>query len=192
MDDFFVAPSGAEFYGEGNLHGGAHGLEDVLDERQVAQQAGASVAGDDFAGGASEVEIDEVEAEVFDDLGGFGKCRGIAAEELRGDGVLVAVEGEVALGLLVFVADDAVGGGELGHHEAASAEIADEAAEDGVGDAGHGREDGGGTDFDCAEGYGRGDAGARRGGALGRVVEKLGHRNSANSDSNFYVGTDFL
>jgi hypothetical protein len=71
---------------------------------------------------------------------------------LRGDGVFVAVEGEVALGLLVFVADDAVGGGELGHHEAASAEIANEAAEDGVGDSSHGREHGGGTDFDGAEG----------------------------------------
>ena len=89
--------------------------------------------------------------------------------------MLVAVEGEVALGLLVFVADDAVGRGELGHHEAASAEIADEAAEDGVGDAGHGREHRGRTDFDFAERHGRGDAGAGRSGALGRIVEKLGH-----------------
>ena len=90
--------------------------------------------------------------------------------------MLVAVKGEVALGLLVFVPGDAVGRGELGHHESASAEVADEAAEDGVGDAGHGRKHRGGTDFDSAERYGRGDANAfGRRGALGRIVEKLGH-----------------
>src|ERR1035441_2240450 len=89
--------------------------------------------------------------------------------------MLVAVKREVALGLLVLVPDDAVGRGELGHHESAAAEITDEAAEDGVGDSGHGRENGGGTDFDGAEGYGRGDADSPGSGALGRIVEKLGH-----------------
>jgi len=89
--------------------------------------------------------------------------------------VLVAVESQIALGLLVTVTDDAVGGGELGHHQPASAEIADEAAENGVGNAGHGREDGGGTDFDVAERERGGDAGVRGSDALGRIVEKLGH-----------------
>src|SRR5215469_1884050 len=70
---------------------------------------------------------------------------------------------------------EAVGGGELGHHEAASAEIADEATKDGIGDASHGREDGGWADFDIAERHGRWNAGARRRCALGRIVEKLGH-----------------
>jgi len=42
--------------------------------------------------------------------------------------------------------DHAVRGGELGHQEAAAALVADEAAEDGIGDAGHGRQDGGGLD----------------------------------------------
>ena len=175
VDDFLVVPSGAKLDGEGNLHGGADGLEDVADERQIAQQAGASVAGDDLAGGAAEVEIDEVEAHILDDLRGFRERGRIAAEELRRDGMLVAVEREVALGLLVLVADDAVGRGELGHHESAAAEIADEAAEDGVGDSGHGCEHRCGTDFDSAERDRCGDAGVGRRGALGRVVEKLGH-----------------
>ena len=89
--------------------------------------------------------------------------------------MLVAVEGEIALGFLVAMAGEAVGGGELGHHEAASAEIADEATKDGVGDAGHGREDGGWADLDIAERHRRRNAGAGRRGALGRIVEKLGH-----------------
>ena len=66
-------------------------------------------------------------------------------------GMLVFVEMEIALGLLIFLAEDAVGRGELGHDQAASAKVADEAAEDGVGDAGHGGEDGGGGDGDVAD-----------------------------------------
>src|ERR1700674_1085957 len=44
------------------------------------------------------------------------------------------------------VAQDAVSRGELGHDQAASAKILDEAAEDGVGDAGHGSKHRGGSD----------------------------------------------
>ena len=89
--------------------------------------------------------------------------------------MLVAVEGEVLLGLLVLVADDAVGRGELGHHQAAAAEVADEAAEDRVGDAGHGRQHGRGTNFDATERDGRGHARARGRDPFGRIVEKLVH-----------------
>jgi len=66
--------------------------------------------------------------------------------------VLVFVKVKIALGLLILHAEDAVGRRELGHDEAASAEVADEAAEDGVGDAGHGGEDGRGGDGDGADG----------------------------------------
>src|ERR1039457_6057599 len=55
-----------------------------------------------------------------------------------------------------LVAQYAVGRGELSHDEAATAEILDEAAEDGVGDAGHGREHGGGGDREVANLQGRG------------------------------------
>ena len=76
----------------------------------------------------------------------------IAAEKLRRNRVLVFVEVEIALGLLVLLAEHAVGRGELGHDQAASAQVADEAAEDGVGDAGHGGEDRRGGDGDGADG----------------------------------------
>ena len=55
--------------------------------------------------------------------------------------MLVFVEVEIALGFLIFLAEDSVGRGELGHNQAASAEIANEATEDGVSNAGHGGED---------------------------------------------------
>ena len=54
-----------------------------------------------------------------------------------------------------LVAQHAVGRSELGHDQAASAQVLDEAAEDGVGDAGHGGEDGGGGDADVADLQGR-------------------------------------
>ena len=104
------------------------------------------------------------------DAGGVGEGFRVGAEELGGDGVLVVVVGEVALALGLAHAGEAVGGGELGHDETAAglgvrsfgvnvwfaaktrgfrselAGVLDEAAEDGVGDAGHGGEDGGGGD----------------------------------------------
>ena len=119
-DDVLVVPAHAELDGEGNGDGGADGLEDGLDQREVAQQAGAAVAGDDALGGAAEVEVDEVEAGVLDDAGGVGEGHGVRAEELRGDGVLVVVVGEVALALDLAHARETVGGGELRHDEAAA------------------------------------------------------------------------
>jgi hypothetical protein len=44
------------------------------------------------------------------------------------------------------VAQDAVSRGELGHDQTASAKVLDKAAEDGVGDPGHGRKHGGRSD----------------------------------------------
>jgi hypothetical protein len=49
-----------------------------------------------------------------------------------------------------LVAQHAVGRGELGHDQSASAEVLDEAAEDGIGYSGHRGEDGGGGDADVA------------------------------------------
>ena len=77
---------------------------------------------------------------------------GVGAEELGGDGVLVGVEGEIALQGFVGFAGlercaDAVRAGELGHDEPAPAQFANEAAEYGIGHAGHGREHRGGGEF---------------------------------------------
>jgi len=188
-DDLCVAPSHAELDGEGNGDGGADGFEDGFDEREIAQQAGASVATDDALGGAAEIEIDEVEAVVFDDAGGFCEGGGVGSEELGGDGVLVVVVGEVTLALgfacaerpsaevnsvmmrpqpdcwLVVVAStfgthvsEARRGAPASVVGEKRAGVFDEAAEDGVCDAGHGREDGGGRDADTADGEAGGDA----------------------------------
>jgi hypothetical protein len=54
------------------------------------------------------------------DARGVGERLGVGAEELRADGVLVVVEGEVALALGLAHAGEAVGGGELGHEQAAA------------------------------------------------------------------------
>src|SRR5450432_910202 len=64
---------------------------------------------------------------------------------------------QVTLRLLIFFAQNAVGRSELGHDQPAAVEVADEAAKDRVGDAGHGREDGGGGDGDSADGKACGD-----------------------------------
>jgi len=63
--------------------------------------------------------------------------------------VLVFVKVKIA-SADALIAKHSVGRGELGHDQAASAEVLDEAAEDGVGDSGHGGEDGGGRDADVA------------------------------------------
>src|SRR5689334_20894279 len=80
--------------------------------------------------------------------------------------MLVAIEGQVALSFPVFLPQDAVSRGELGHDEAASAEIADETAKDGIGDTGHGREHGGGGDIDVADADGSGHGHLYRTGTL--------------------------
>ncbi len=67
-----------------------------------------------------------------------------------------------------------------------NAGVADEAAEDGIGDAGHGGEDGGGSDGDVADLEGGGHTGAGRHGVLDRVVPVFLH-----SDTDFDVGTAF-
>src|SRR5579872_568748 len=52
--------------------------------------------------------------------------------------MLIFVKMQIALGFLVFRSQDAVRGSELGHDEAASAQISNEAAKDGVSHARHG------------------------------------------------------
>ena len=80
-DDVGVVPAHAELDREGDGDSGAHALEDDLDEREIAQQAGAAVAADDAFRGAAEVQVDEVEAGVLADAGAFGERFGIGAEE---------------------------------------------------------------------------------------------------------------
>ena len=64
--------------------------------------------------------------------------------------MLVFLEVEVAKSFF-SAASDAFGAGELGHQEAAVAEATDDAAEERIGDSGHGGEDGARADGEVAE-----------------------------------------
>ena len=92
VDNFLVAPAGAELHREWYGHGRAHRLEDVADERQVAQQSRAAIALHDLLCRTAQVQIDHVEAQVLDHARRVRQRRGIAAEQLRRDGMFVAVE----------------------------------------------------------------------------------------------------
>ena len=148
-DDGVFVPAGAELDGERDFYSGADRLEDFAEQREVAEEAGAAAL-HDFFGGAAEVDVDGVVAEVLDHSGGVGHDLRVGAEELRGDGVLVFLEIKVAESF-VGAAGDAFGAGELGHQQAAVAEAADDTAEERVGDAGHGGEDRAGADGEVAE-----------------------------------------
>src|ERR1700692_1008964 len=65
--------------------------------------------------------------------------------------MLVFIEVQIALGLLVFLAEHAVRRRELGHDQAAAPQVADKAAEHGIGDASHGCENRGRGDSDIAD-----------------------------------------
>ena len=65
--------------------------------------------------------------------------------------MLVLVEMEVALGLFVLAPENAVRRSEFGHDQPASGQVADEAAENRVGNTGHRREDRGRGDVNRAK-----------------------------------------
>src|SRR5262249_4946366 len=83
VHDLFVAPSGAELDREWNADRGTDRLEDVANQRQVAEQPRTSVALNNFLGGTTEVEVYEIEAEVLHHACRVGQGCGIAAEQLR-------------------------------------------------------------------------------------------------------------
>ncbi len=196
-DNVFVVPPHAELDRKGDRHGGADAFEDDLDQGQVAQQTGPAVAGDDALGRAAEVQIDEIEAGILADARGIRKRLRVRPEELCGDWVLVVVVGQVALALHLPHARQTIGGGELGHDEPATglliargllhvfglrrsvrgelAGVLDEAAKDGVGNAGHGREHGRRRNVHVADGERRRHARLGGHGVLDRVVEVLLH-----------------
>ena len=143
-DNIIFIPAGTNFDGKRNFYRGADGAEKFFEMHEVAQQAGAATF-DHFFYRATEIDIDLIEAEVFGERGGRGHDGGIGAENLGRDGMLVGVEIQIVQSAR-GIAGEAFGAGEFGHDQAAGTEGTDHAAEDGVGDAGHGGEDGGGLD----------------------------------------------
>ena len=140
-DDISLVPARANFDRERDSDSGANGAEKNFEMRQIAQQAGAAAL-HDFFHRAAEIDVDMVEAEILGERGGGSHHFGIGTENLRGDGMFVVVEVEIVQSA-GGIAREAFGAGEFGHDKAAAAEPADYAAENGVGDAGHGSEDGG-------------------------------------------------
>ena len=181
--DLFVIPAGAKLHGEGDFYCSPNRFEDPADVRQIAQQPRSTVALNHFFGGTSEIQIYKIEAQVFDNAGSLSHDLRIAAKQLRRNGMLVFVEMEISLGLLVFSAQHAIGGRELGHDQAASAEIADEAAEDRIRNARHGREHGCGSNIHGSNLQARRNDGqpfllrTRR----DRIIPKLTHRSILTS-----------
>ena len=92
---FPVVPAGAELDGQRNGDGRAHFAQQPLHQRQVAQQPGAAVALHDLINGAAEVEIHNIEAQVLADARGIRHHRRIGPEQLRRDGPLHGVEGQI-------------------------------------------------------------------------------------------------
>src|SRR5579885_2767108 len=86
---------------------------------------------------------------------------------------------EIALGLLILLAQNPVGRGEFSHDEAASAKVANKTAEDRVSDTSHWCENSGGRDGDIAQHQagrdGRGPSGQARVDFY-RTVPELAHR----------------
>ena len=150
-DNLFVIPSGAELYGEGNLHRRAHRLKNLADGWQITQQSRAAIALDDFFRRAAQIQINQIKAKALHHARRLGHHLRIAAKQLRRNGMLVFVKMQIALSFLIFLTQNTIGRGELGHDQPASAQVADEAAEDSVGHAGHGREHGGRSDFHAAD-----------------------------------------
>ena len=84
------------FHGERNRDGGAHFAQHAADQRQIAQQARPAIALHHLIHRTSEIQIEYVEAQILADARRLGQHRRIGAEELRGDRMLVGVEGEIA------------------------------------------------------------------------------------------------
>ena len=64
-DNVLVVPSHADLHRKRDRHSGPDSLKDRLDQRQIAQQAGAAIAGHDPLRRAAEVQIDQVEARIL-------------------------------------------------------------------------------------------------------------------------------
>src|SRR5260221_8457405 len=82
--DGILVPAGAQLDGERDFYGGAHRAEDLLEQRHVAQQAGASAL-HDFLGGAAEIDVAPGLGRVFDPFFNFPPFLGVGAQKLPRD-----------------------------------------------------------------------------------------------------------
>ena len=123
-----------------NANRAGHRPHDAGGVRGIAHQAAAGLVLRNLRHRAPHVDVDDVRAHAFDDASGLGHALGIAAEDLDRDrtlffGVLRVLE------RAIDAANQALAAHHLGHDQAASALALHQAAEGGVGHAGHRRHD---------------------------------------------------
>ena len=152
-----VVPSGPHLHRHRNRDRLRHRADHGGRMLRLAHEAAARIVLRDLRHRAAHVDIDDVGAELFDDLRGRRHLFGIAAEDLNRDRPLL-------LGVLrvlecpIDAADEPLGADHLGHHETAAAMALHETAEGRVGHAGHGgdrerRWEGDGPDFHAISAY---------------------------------------
>ena len=87
-----IIPPGSNLHRERDRHGLANAAQNLLELRQIAKQRRAASAVDDFLGGASAVDVYDVGAALFDDLGGVDHSFVIVAEYLNRKRALLGQE----------------------------------------------------------------------------------------------------
>ncbi len=148
---FVIAPAGAELHGERDGDGGAHLAQQRSTSGRSRSRPEPPLHFTTLLTGQPKLMSRISKPRSWQTRAASAMTVGSAPKSCAEMGCSSGSKAEVALQGLVGLAGferraDAVGAGELGHDQAAAAEIADEAAEDGIGHAGHGREHGGGRE----------------------------------------------
>ncbi len=123
----------------GKMRARTNAPDDVGDEREIAEAAGAAVALHDLLHRAAEIDVDEVGCEhIGDECGGIAHRDRIGAEDLHADRVLLGAEAQLGERRFVLAAD-ALGRKEFGDDHV-RAEAAAKPAEGRLRHPRHGRE----------------------------------------------------
>ena len=67
-------------------------FQDAFDQRKIAEQAGAAIAGHDLFDRAAEIDIDDIETQILAIARGIRHYLRIGAEKLGGNGMLIRIE----------------------------------------------------------------------------------------------------
>ena len=147
VNQLAIRPAGAELAGQRNLNGRPHGRQNLPHQRQITQQAAATVAANHFLHRAAKVDIDRVKALRLANPRRLGHDLRVRPKQLRRDRMLVRLKGQVPRTLVhldrAHRLHDAVRRGELRHQQSAMALFADQPPKDGVRHPRHWRQNGG-------------------------------------------------
>src|SRR5436309_1011515 len=150
-----VIQSQTELHREGNAHAISASPDDSLGQLEVSHERGPGAPFENLAGGTAHVDVDQVGAQLLDELGGVAHAHRIGAVDLDGEGPLFFVE--VHQGSGAFAAPgEGLGGDELHTDHSHAPDPLQDAAEVLVGDPGHGSQDQRGVHRDSADAKGLG------------------------------------